>query len=263
MNQKIKNYLGIAGIVGILIAAFVAWQFAGAYANSIQPGTYRSFSVSSDGKTVAIPDVATFTASVITEGGKDLGSLQTQNTAKTNKVIAYLKAQGVEDKDIQTESYNVDPRYQYSNCGPIPYGGTSTCPPPSIVGYSVTQTVSVKIRDLAKAGEIIGGTVDNDANSVSQLQFTLDNPDAAKASARGEALTKAKAKAEEIANQGGFGLGKLLSIQINDGAQYTPPMYYSASAGLGGTDVKATPAPVVQPGSEDVTVSVTLTYEIN
>lgn len=261
MDQKIKNYLGVAGIAGIIIAAYAVWSFTSTYANSVQPGTYRSFSVSSDGKTVAIPDIATFTASVITEGGKDLGSLQTQNISKANKIIAYLKAKGVEDKDIQTESYNVNPRYQYSSCGTVIYGGSSTCPPPAIVGYTVTQTISVKIRDLAKAGEIIGGTVDNGANSVSQLQFTLDNPDAAKASARGEALTKAKAKAEEIANQGGFGLGKLLSIQINDGVQY-PPAFYGMGAGMSAkTDVA--PAPSVQPGSEDVTVSVTLTYEIN
>ena len=251
----------LAAILGILIAAFAIWSFAATYANSIQPGTYRSFSVSAEGKTVAIPDIATFTASVITEGGKDLGSLQAQNTAKTNKIIAYLKGGGVEDKDIQTQSYNVDPRYQYSNCGPMPYGGSSTCPPPTIVGYTVTQTVAVKVRALAKAGEIIGGTVDNGANSVSQLQFTLDNPDAAKASARAEALAKAKTKAKEIAQDGGFGVGKLLYIQINDGVQ--PPMYYGMGGGVAASKAEIAPAPTIAPGSEDVTVSVTLTYEIN
>lgn len=261
MNQKIKNYLGIVGVAGILVAAYAVWSFAGTYASSVQPGTYRSFSVSSEGKTVAIPDIATFTASVITEGGKDLGSLQAQNTSKTNKIIAYLKDKGVEDKDIKTQSYNVDPRYQYSNCGPVSYGSSSTCPPPTIVGYTITQTVSVKIRDLAKAGAIIGGVVDSGANSVSQLQFTLDNPDAAKASARGEALAKAKAKAEEIAKQGGFGIGKLLYIQINDGAQYSP-VFYGMGAGAS-SKAEAAPAPSVEPGSEEVKVSVTLTYEIN
>ncbi len=245
--------------MGILVAAFVAWQFASAYADSVQPGAYRSFSVAGEGKTVAIPDVATFTFSVITEGGKDLGALQTQNTNWTNKVIEYVKNQGVENKDIKTEGYNVSPRYQYSNCGPIAYGGSSTCPPPAIVGYTVTQTVSVKVRNLAKAGEIIGGVVTNGANSVSELQFTLDNPDAAKASARSEALAKAKAKAEEVAREGGFGLGKLISVQINEGGQY--PVYYGMGAGVA-SKTEMAPVPAVEPGSQEVTVTVNMVYEI-
>lgn len=260
MDHKIKNYLGLAGIVGILLAALVAWQFAAAYADSVQPGAYRSFSVTGDGKTVAIPDIATFTFSVVTEGGKDLGTLQTQNTNYANSVIEYVKGQGVEAKDIKTQAYDVSPRYQYSNCGPIAYGGSSTCPPPAIVGYTVTQTVQVKVRDLAKAGTIIGGVVNSGANSVSQLQFTLDNPDVAKASARSEALAKARAKAEEIASEGGFGLGKLISVQINDGTQ--PPTYYGMGAGIASSKADMAPVPAVQPGSQDINVTVSLTYEI-
>jgi uncharacterized protein YggE len=259
MDHKIKNYLGIAGIVGILLAALVAWQFASAYADSVQPGAYRSFSVTGDGKTVAIPDVATFTFSVITEGGKDLGQLQTQNTNFANSAIEYVIGQGVESKDIKTQGYDVSPRYQYSNCGPVPYGSSSTCPPPVIVGYTVTQTVSVKVRNLAKAGTIIGGVVNSGANSVSQLQFTLDNPDAAKAAARSEALAKAQAKAQEVAREGGFGLGKLISVQINEGGQL--PVYYGLGAGMA-SKAEIAPAPTVEAGSQEVNVTVSMTYEI-
>lgn len=262
MEHKIKNYLGIAGIVGIVVAAYVAWSFASTYANSVQPGTYRSFSVSAEGKTVAVPDIAAFTFSVVTEGGKDLGALQTQNTNFANSAIEYLKGQGIEAKDIKTQNYDVSPRYQYSNCGLVPYGGTSTCPPPAIVGYTITQTVSIKVRDLAKAGEIIGGVVNSGANTVSQLKFTMDNPDAAKTSARSEALDKAKAKAKEIAKEGGFGIGKLLYIQINDGTQ-NAPMYYGMGGGDATEKAEIAPAPSIQAGSEDITVSATLTYEIN
>ncbi|MDO8504288.1 MAG: SIMPL domain-containing protein [Candidatus Liptonbacteria bacterium] len=263
MDQKIKNYLGIVGILGMLVASFVAWRYVGAYANSIEPGTYRSFSVSADGKYVAIPDIATFTFRVITEGGKDLGALQTQNTEKTNKVIAFVKAKGVEAKDIKTESYDVQPRYQYSNCG-IYTQGNSVCPPPTIVGYTITQSVSVKVRDLGKAGEVLGGVVDSGANDVSQLTFTLDNPDSAKASARSEAMGKAKTKAEAIANEGGFSLGKLISIQIDDGVNRQPVYYAKETSYAMGAGVSASaPTPSIEPGSQDVNVSVTLTYEIN
>ncbi len=259
MDHKIKNYLGIAGIVGILIAAIVAWQFAATYADSIQPGAYRTFSVAGDGKTIAIPDVATFTFSVITQGGKDLGTLQTQNTNYANSVIEYLKGQGVDPKDIKTQNYDVAPRYQYSNCG---YGsGSSTCPPPVIVGYTITQTVSVKVRNLSKAGEIVGGVVQSGANSVSQLTFTLDSPDAAKAAARAEAMAKARAKAELIAKEGGFGIGRLISVQVNEGGQYPYPMY-GLGGGMAVSKAEVAPAPTVEPGSQEVNVTVNLVYEI-
>ncbi len=258
MNPKIKNYLGIAGVVAIAIVAIASWRFVGAYANSLQPGSYRSFSVSAEGKSVVIPDIAKFTFNVLTEGGKDLSALQTQNTENANKVIAFLDASGVDKKDIKTESYNVEPRYQYSNCGLL---GNSTCPPPQIVGYTITQSVSVKVRDIKKAGDILGGVVGNGANTVSQLNFTLDNPDSAKTSARSEAISKAKDKAKKIAREGGFRVGKLVSIQVNDGDNQ--PILY----GMGGGFAEATskdyaPTPTIEAGSKDVSVSVSLTYEI-
>lgn len=260
MEQKIKNYLGIAGIVGIAVAAIAGWRYVGAYANSLEPGSYRSFGVSAEGKSVAIPDIASFNFSVLTEGGKNLSALQTQNTEKVNKAIAFLKANGIEEKDIKTEGYSVNPRYQYSDCGKI-YGG-SVCPPPEIVGYSINQTVSVKIRDIEKAGGILSGVVANGANTVSQLNFTLDDPESAKSAARAEGFAKAKAKAEQIAKEGGFRLGRLVSVSVNDGGVI--PMYYDGlGGGFGaGTAEKSAPAPTIEAGSQDVRVTVYLTYEI-
>lgn len=258
MEQKIKNYLGIAGIVGIIIVAVAGWRYVGAYADSLQPGSYRSFSVSGEGKSVAIPDVASFSFTVITEGGKDLATLQTQNTEKTNKAINFLKAQSIEAKDIKTSSYDVQPRYQYSNCGVIASG--SVCPPPTIVGYTISQSVSVKVRDLKKAGDILSGVVTNGANSVSQLNFTLDDPESAKTAARIEGFNKAKAKAEEIANEGGFKLGRLVSVSIGDAGA---PIYYGMGGGMTASYEKSVaPAPAIEAGSQDVKVNVTLTYEI-
>lgn len=256
MTEKMKGYLGGAAVIGVLAVSYAAVSYVRTYSQSIEPSSFRSFTVSADAKVVAVPDVAAFTAAVITEGGLNLGALQEANVEKTNKVVAYIKANGVDEKDVKTEGYSVEPRYQYYGCE------TGACPPPRIVGYTVRQTVSVKVRDFTKAGEILGGVVTNGANSVSSLSFTIDDPTEVQAAARAEAITKAKAKAKLIAREAGFSVGRLLSI---DEGGYVPPTpyYYREAYGMGGVanEMKAD-SPAIEPGSEDVRVTVTLRYEI-
>src|SRR3990167_7827357 len=175
MNERIKDVLGVVVILGLVFFAYVIWVYVDAYSKSIEPSSFRSFQISAEGKEVAIPDIAEFTFSVITEGETNLQALQTQSSEKTNAAIEYVKSQGVEAKDIKTQGYQVTPRYQYFDCSPRPLqlgqGQTSVeaCPPPEIVGYSITQTVQVKVRDLEKAGSMLSGVVQNGANNVSQL----------------------------------------------------------------------------------------------
>lgn len=255
MNEKIRTYLGGAAVIGVLAVSYAAVSYVRTYSQSIEPSSFRSFTVSADAKVVAVPDVAAFTASVITEGGLDLGALQEANVEKANRVIAYIKANGVDEKDVKTEGYAVEPRYQYYGCE------TGACPPPRIVGYTVRQTVSVKVRDFTKAGEILGGVVTNGANSVSSLSFTIDDPTEVQAVARAEAIAKAKAKAKLIAREAGFSVGRLLSI---DEGGYAPPTpyYYREEYGMGGAEDVAKAAASIEPGSQDVRVTVSLRYEI-
>jgi len=260
MNEKIRNYLGLAGIIGILVAALSAWNFVGAYGKQIEPSSFRSFNVSGEGEVVAVPDVAQFSFTVLTEGGTDIASLQEENTTKMNRAIEYVKGQGVDSKDIRTEGYNVNPRYQYYDCSrPIYKSEAEPCPPAEIVGYTIRQTVSVKIRDFSNIGGLLSGVVEEGANTVSQLNFTIDDPTEVENEARAEAILKAQEKAEAIAEAGGFSLGQLLSIQ-EGGSGYYVPQYRMESmdaAGMGGGA-----APSIEPGSQEVSISVTLTYEI-
>ncbi|MEK7629892.1 MAG: SIMPL domain-containing protein [Patescibacteria group bacterium] len=256
MNDKIKNYLGGALIVVSLVSAFAAWSFADTYSKSIEPSSFRSFSVSGEGKVTAVPDVAEFSFGVLTEGGKDIAALTNENTTKVNKAIAFVKSEGVADKDIKTENYSLTPRYLTYSCNHPETSGSVSCPPAEIVGYSINQTVSVKVRDFSKIGEALSGVVLNGANTVSSLNFTIDDSNALQNQARAEAISKAKEKAEVIATSGGFSIGRLLSIDEG----YSPVPYYSAKEtfGLGG----AAPAPVIQPGSQEIQVTVNLRYEI-
>ena len=262
MDTKIKNYLGWSGVVLMAALALSALWYVRSYSKVIEPSSFRSFSASGEGKSVAIPDVAQFTFSVLTQGGKDLGALQKENTVKVNRVIGVVKVAGVEDNDKKTVQYSVEPRYQYSNCS---YGGYSEsarlCPPPEIVGYTVQQTVSIKVRNFEKLGGLLGEVVQSGANTVSQLSFTLDDPTSAQNQARAEAITKAKAKAKLIAKAGGFSLGRLLSIDEGGSA----PVYYKTlgAESFGGIAPSAAPSPAIETGSQEIRVTVTLRYEID
>lgn len=260
METKYKNYFGIAGVVALFVFAYAAVSYVNSYSKSIEPSSFRSFSVSGEGKAIAVPDVAEFTFSVITEGGTNLAALQKENTEKTNKAIAFLKANDIDKKDIKTANYGINPRYQNSDCGPVFYGGNlpKQCPPPEIVGYSINQTVSVKIRNFDKIGAVLSGIVQNGANSVSGLSFTVDDRAKLQDQARAEAITKAKARAELIAKAGGFGVGRLLGIEEGGIA----PIFYERGLSVDGKGGATLPAPVIEPGSQEITVNVVLRYEI-
>ena len=239
-----------------------AMSYASYYGASIQPSSFRSFSVGGEGKAVAIPDIATFTFGVKIEGGKDIGILQKENTDKVNRAVAFLKIHGVEPKDIETKTYDLTPRYQYYNCGPTIYnsnGSVKPCPPPEIVGYTITQDVSVKVRDFTKIGTILSGIIERGANSASNLSFSVDDETELQEKARTEAIAKAKAKAKSIAKAGGFALGRLLEISESPAS---PIRYYETFGRSAAVEDSAKSAPAIEPGSQEIKVNVTLKYEI-
>ena len=258
MDKKIKNHLGIGALVSMVILATSSLIFANIYSKSIEPSSYRSFSVSGEGKVVAVPDVAQFSFSVITEGGKNIGDIQQENTQKANRAIALLKDSGIEDKDIKTASYSLQPRYQYFSCPVGKNSSAKPCPPPEIVGYSINQTVSVKIRDFEKIGEILSGVVQSGVNSISELSFTIDDRTEIENQARQEAIANAISKAESIAQAGNFNLGKILSINENS----FPVFNQYKTLRIGGSEDFASSAPVIEPGSQEVSIGVTISYEI-
>lgn len=258
MNDLIKNILGVALSLGVLAVGYNSFQFIDNYGKSIEPSSFRSFWVTGESKGVAVPDIAEFTFSVITEGAADIGKLQQENTEKMNKAIAYVKSQGIEAKDITTQYYQIDPRYNYNPCELT----TKPCPPPDIVGYTVSQSVSVKIRDFEKISGTLTGVVEAGANSVSQLNFTLDDPTDIQNEVRAKAIGKAKTKAESLAQVAGFKLGRLLEIQEGYVSSpylrtnYAEPAMMAMDSKAGGI------APAIEPGVQEVSLSIQLKYEI-
>ena len=255
MHEHIKNAVGICLVVFLAGLSYGIYQFADSYAKSVQPSAFRSFSVNAEGKVVATPDLSSFNFSVKTEGGKELNKLQKENTEKMNKAIDFVKSKGVEAKDIQTLNYDVQQRYQYYPCMDM-----KACPPPQIVGYTVSQMVVVKIRKFDIIGDLMTGIVGFGVNDVSGLSFTIDDPTEYQNQARAKAIEKAKAKAEDLAKAGNFKIGKLLSIREGQNYPIAPIRYEKAmlSADMGG----GVPALSIEAGSQDIVVNVVLDYEI-
>lgn len=209
--------------------------------------TTNTVSFSGEGKVTAKPDIAVISASIVTQA-VDSKSAQDANSTKSNAVSAFLKSQGIADKDVQTSGYNVLPQYKYP-----PYGGQ-----PTANGYQVTQSYKVKVRDLTKISTILSGLVTAGANQVSNLGLQIENPDAVQAQARQLAIDAAKKKATDLEKQVGVSLGKIVNF-VEGSNGYPVSMYLDAKAtSVGGGG----PEPTISTGENEVTVDVTITYQI-
>ena len=252
-NTTLKNYLLYTIIGALVVFSLSTVWFVASYSRATEPASFRSFQISGEGSVTAIPDIAEFSFGVITQGGIDLAQTQEENTREVNAAIAFLEEQEVEKKDITTKSYQVSPRYQYYGCS----GESGPCPPPEIVGYTITQTIRVKVRDFRIIGGLLAGVVENGANNISQLSFTIDDKTGVQNEARAKAIENAKEKAGTIAKAGGFKVGRLLSIQES----FTPSFNDYMTLESARKEIQS-PAPTIEPGSQEVSIIRILTYEI-
>ena len=219
-------------------------------------GEYASNTINVDAmaEVVAVPDVATFNFGVVEES-ESVEQAQESASKKMNLAIAFLKENGIEEKDIKTTDFSANPKYQYSTCRSF------DCPPSTreLVGYEVRQTVQVKVRDTSKAGQILAGITSQEVSNISGLSFTVDDTEALKEQARNEAVQKARAKAEALADSLGVKIKKLVSFSEDSSGG---PIYMEAKAyGIGGSADSAI-APELPVGENTITSRVYITYEI-
>ncbi|MBI2068895.1 MAG: SIMPL domain-containing protein [Candidatus Yanofskybacteria bacterium] len=210
--------------------------------------TTNTVSFSGEGKVITKPNIAKIQLSIVTDALTSKAA-QDDNSKKSKAVTDYLKKQDIDDKDIKTTSYNIYPQYKYPR-----YGGQ-----PTITGYQVNQSMEVKVRDLDKVSNILDGVVAAGTNQVNSLSFEIDDPEALKADARKKAIADAKKKAEELEDQLGIDLGKIVNFSENTGG-YPIPIYVELKAdgrgGMGGD------SPSVPTGENEIVVNVSLTYQI-
>lgn len=211
--------------------------------------------VSGKGEVYIKPDIATISFGVTAES-LDIGKAQTESATKINAIVAELKKLGIEEKDIKTTNYNMYPRYEYQKTSVMyPYDSGKQI----LAGYVVTQGITVKVRDLPKAGEILASLGELGATDISGLSFTVDNDDAVKAQARAAAIADAKAKAEVMAKALGVRLVKVTAFTEDSYyPYYGKTMALDVANGMGGAGV----APQLPTGENLVTSNVNVTYEI-
>lgn len=249
MLKDAKNYFWVlidaALLVAIVFGTWCAIYYVGRYTASL-PIT-RTVSVSAEGKTIAAPDTAKISFAVVSEG-KSPETIQTDNTRKMNAVIEFVKAQGIEAKDIKTSGYNLSPRYEYDEKKRTTF----------ISGYALTQTVTIQVRNLEKVSPILGQLPSLGINEIQNVNFEVEDPEQYLAMAREEAFSRAYTKAAAMAKQNGVRLGRVVTFsEGSQGPIY--PRYFEAAAMKADVGV---PAPTIEPGSEEVRVNVTVTYEL-
>ncbi len=255
-----KNWLNnpvFAVLLAILLLAAVGLLSVLTY-NQVKEGRYigrpdterDTITISGEGRVTAVPDIGQVTVTIVVEDN-DAVTAQENNISQFNNLVAALKAEGIQEEDLKTTNYSVNPRYNWQE-------GER-----ELIGYEVRQSLTVKIRDLDNSGNVIRVAGNNGANEVSGLSFTIDDPEQYRQEARKEALENAKDKAEELASLMGVSLGKIVSF--NEGANNVSapsPVYrdlaFAEETGFGGGLAE----PSIETGSEEVRVTATIVYEI-
>lgn len=226
----------IIATIGVGISIWQPWKTAS-----------RTIQVSAEGTIKAVPDVSKITAGVeVTKTTAD--EAQAEASKKVSAIIAVVKAKGVADKDIQTQSVSTSPRYDYS--------GSSQ----QLAGYTGTGIITVTVRDVAKAQDILNTVTASGATSVygPQLTFSDEKLLEVQVKAQAEAVKNAKSKADNLAKASGAKVGKVVTITEADLSGKYYPMFDTASGA--GAVSSAKPVDSIQAGENEVTVTVAVTY---
>lgn len=242
-------------------------------------GIQNVISVTGKSDMEVMPDVTTFSWSIEADG-KTSNESQTKSATINNKAIAFVKEKGIKEADIKTTGLNTYPKYgtSYEGCAKeimvnsavsavypsTAPGIAAPCVRESVVtGYTTSQSVEVKVRDINKNQELVGELVAGLAQvgvKVSTPNNTIDDVDAYKRIVRNEAILKARQEAEVLAKSLGVKLVRITSFNENGGGYYPYAMDSMMSARPAMN--KAEVIPDLPTGTNKVSADVTITYEI-
>jgi uncharacterized protein YggE len=200
--------------------------------------------VSAEGRTTRVPDVATIRAGVVTQGDTAAAALA-ENAQRMAAVLDALKRAGVAPRDNRTASVSLSPQYRYVENKP-----------PVITGYQASNSISIRFRDIAKAGAILDALVAQGANQIDGPNLAIDQPDAALDEARADAVKRARARAELYARAAGLTVSRIVSIAEsgeNDGSNPRPMMMTNRMVSAGAPTA-------ISPGENDVTVTLNVRF---
>ena len=231
------SFAAAAAVIGLLAAISPAFAEGGKMP--------RIISLSGHGEVRATPDIAYVTSGVVTQGATAAEALAANTKAMTD-LFAALKDSGIEDRDVQTSNFSVQPRYDFSNNQA-----------PKMVGYDVSNNVTVTLRKVDTLGALLDRMVQSGSNQISGISFDVSKPDDAMDEARKLATEDATRKAKVYAKAMGIELGNVM--QVSEGSAAQPPMPMVRS-----TMMKADAAPPVPmaAGEQTLAVDVNVIWEI-
>ncbi len=199
------------------------------------------------GEVTVVPDVAVLSLGVEAQA-KTVTEAQQQATGAMNAIMSVLDSHGVDEKDIKTQQYSIQPVREWRDDQYI------------LVGYRVTNTVTVKVRDIDDTGSIIDDAVvaGGDYTIINSISFTVDEPEEYYEDVRAKAMADAKDKAEQLAELGGVKLGKPMYIAEYSG--YASVVVYD---GLREADGVVVPTTDISPGETEIQMTVQVVYSID
>jgi uncharacterized protein YggE len=199
------------------------------------------------GEVTRVPDLATISAGVVSRASSATAALQ-DNANRMDKVIAAIKAAGIADRDIQTSSINLNPEYKYVENQA-----------PQLVGYTASNQVTIRFRDIRNSGKILDALVRQGANQINGPDMSVEHPETALDEARASAIANGRARAELYARSLGMRVARVVSV--SESGSYAPPpappmpMYARAEAA-------ATPSTRIEPGEQKLQVTLSMVFEL-
>ena len=229
------HQLLLAAILVLGVPAMTAAAQTPAVSSAAVSSDGTLLSVSAQAQASRAPDVAILSTGVVTQAA-DANAAMRANATQMEKVMSAIRAAGIAERDIQTSGINLGPQYRYAENQP-----------PVITGYQASNTVSLKVRDIAKLGDVLDALVASGANQINGPAFEIDEPEAVYDQARRAALEKAQRRADMYAKTLDLRVRRIVSI--SEGAGFQPPMPMMAMARMEKADA-STP---VSPGETTLT----------
>lgn len=262
-NEYRKNLSRFALIFLIIVSVyFVVKVFSEWRSYDLMGNQANTITLSGHGEVNAVPDIATIYFTALSSKNTQKDASDEVNT-KMKQILDFLKSSEVDEKDIKTENYNSYPKYSNPSPCPVYYGERDLMMPciqseSKIIGYTVSQGVTVKVRKVDDASIIIDGINKIGVTNMSGPNLAIDDEDELKVEARKLAINDAKKKAKVLSKDLGVRLGKIMSFSEN--GNYPMPMYYAKDMALSSVGESA-PAQLPK-GENTISSDVSITYQI-
>ena len=235
-----------------LIAALMLGAAVLAVPAAAQPGQSITQSIAGTrldvnvtGEVTRVPDVAIISAGVVTRRATASAAIQ-DAAARMERVRAALKRAGVDDRDIQTSNVSLNPEYRYVENQP-----------PQLTGYTATNQLSVRFRDIRSSGRILDALVGEGANQINGPNLVVDKPEAALDEARAKAVAAGRARAELYARSLGMRVVRVVSVSESGGYAVPPPMpMVMQSRAAGDAETR------IDPGVQKLQVNLAMVFEL-